>query len=45
MNEQQHLEASLHTLHVDMSGKLSGCQEQPLFKEYASKLNVSKPVN
>ena len=31
INEPQCLESSLHTLLVAMSGKLSDCQEQPLF--------------
>ena len=39
INEPQCLESSLHTLLVAMSGKasgkLSGCQEQPLFERYA----------
>ena len=40
INEPQCLESSLHTLFVAMSGKLSGCQEKPLFESYAYNLNT-----
>ena len=40
INEPQCLESSLHTLLVGMSGKLSGCQEQPVFERYASHFNT-----
>ena len=34
------MESSLHTLLVAMSGKPSGCLEQPLFERYAYNLNT-----
>lgn len=44
MKELQYSESSLHTSIVAMLGKpygkLSGCHEQPLFKEYASNLSI-----
>ena len=46
INELQYLESTLHTLYiiccyiVQALGKLSGCQEQPLFEKYAYNLNM-----
>ena len=37
-----YIESSLQTIPVAMSGKFSGCREQPVFNRYAYNWNVNK---